>query len=194
MNRRVLVSGIALSAHLAAPPASSLCVITPDSADFIVRGRFVRCEDARFHLEASGAYGQYARDIEAALARVKPENRETLLDRLGEGPWTPEYQARVAVIAIEWLVPIVPWLRGTSEPVEFKEQPRKFHETIRYWWNGSIDACEAVVPWSYVDLWVHSECCDTPEFGAPVCIVSMNYAEPAPAEMSDVVSEILGDI
>jgi hypothetical protein len=100
----------------------------------------------------------------------------------------------VAVIATELHVPIVPWLRGISESVEFKAQPREFHETIRYWWSGSIEACEAIVPWSYVDLWVHSECCDTPEFEVPVCVVRMHYAEPAPAEMSDAVSEILGDL
>jgi hypothetical protein len=102
---------------------------------------------------------------------------------------SPDFEARVAVIAVESYVPIIPW--GTGDAVEFKDQPREFHETIRYWWSGSIEQCESITEFSSVDLWVHSECCDSPIFGAAVCIIGMNYAEPLPDGMNDAASEIL---
>lgn len=155
----------------------------------------MRCEDASFYLEAAGAYQRYERDLEAAIARVGPEDRESLLERLGvtpEFPYDATIEGRVVVVAVDWHAPIAPWIRGTSDSVEFREEPREIRETIRYWWRGPIEACEAVAELSSIDLWIYHECCDTPEFSVPVCIIGMSYAEPAVDAMRDAISRILG--
>jgi hypothetical protein len=184
---------MALIAHSVVSTGYAACAITPESFETLVRGRFVRCEDARFHLEASGAYRIHQRDLEVRLARVGPQNRETLLERIGDALLTPDFEARVIVVAVDWHVPIVPWLRGVSETVEFKDEPRELRETVRYWWSGAIEACEGIAEASSIDLWAHSECCDTYEFASPVCIVSMRYAEPAPDVIGDAFSALLGE-
>jgi hypothetical protein len=194
MKRTAVVSSATLAANLAIAPAFAACAVTPESYDTLVRGRFVRCENARFHLEASGAYRRHERDLEAALARIAPENRERFLERIGGGVLTTEYEARVAVVDVQWHVPIVPWLPGNSTTVEFKDVPRELGQTIRFWWSASIDACEDMAAWSFVDLWVHSPCCDTFEFQAPVCIVRMSFAEPVSDEMSAALSKALGNL
>ena len=195
MKSKDILSSIALTTNLFASPSFAACVYTPESSHTIVRGRFVRCENASFYLEAAGAYQRYERDLEAAVARVGSQNREAFLERLGvtpDFPYDATFEGRVAVVAVDWLASVVAWLPGTSDAVEFKEEPREVHETIRYWWKGSSEACEAIAEWSSIDLWVYQACCDTPEFGAPVCIIEMSYAEPAPDEMRDAISQLLG--
>ena len=186
---------LAMFSH--ASQTHAACALTPEASDTIVRGRFVRCENASFHLDAAGAYERYAKDLDEAIARVGPQNREALFERLGiamtsDWPYDAFVDNRVAVVAVEWHTSIVPWIPGVSEAVELKAAPREFRETVRYWWNGTTQDCEAIAEWSTVDLWVHAECCDTPSFGAPVCIIRMDYAEPAPDVMSDAISEIVG--
>ncbi len=194
MLRKVIVSSMAFAATLATSAGYASCGMTPESFETIVRGRFVRCEDARFHLQASDAYRIHERDLERAIDRVGPQNRERLLERLGDGLLTADFEARVAVVAVDWHVPIVPWLSGLSETVEFKDQPRKFHDALRYWWSGPIETCEGIVEGSPIDLRVHAPCCDTPEFAAPPCIVWMYYAEPVPDAVSRALSALLATL
>lgn len=197
MKPQTIVSSIALTAHLFVSPVYAACAYTSESSHTIVRGRFVRCEDASFYLAAAGAYRRYQRDLEAAIAPAGPENREALLERLGispEFPYDASLEGRVAVVAIDWHAPIVPWAPGTSDIVELKQEPRELNETVRYWWRGSIEACEAIAEWSPIDLWIYPECCDTPGFAAQVCIVTMSYAEPAPDAMSAAIAQILGGL
>lgn len=192
---RPSLSVLLLLSH--ASQVHAACELTPEASDTIVRGRFVRCENASFHLDAAGAYERYAKDLDDAISRVGPQNRGALFERLGipmtsDWPYDAFLDDRVAVVAVEWHTSIVPWIPGVSENVELKAEPREFRETIRYWWRGAAQACEAITEWSTVDLWVHAECCDTPSFGAPVCIVRMDYAEPAPAAMSAAIAAMLG--
>jgi hypothetical protein len=192
---KAIISSFVVTTQMFAPHAFAACALTAEASHTIVRGRFVRCEDASFYLEASGAYQRYERDFEAAVARVSPENRDTFLERLGvtaEFPYDASLDGRVVVVAADWHALIVPWAQGASEAVDFKEAPREIRETIRYWWRGPIETCEAIAEWSSIDLWVYPECCDTPEFGAPVCLINMSYAEPAPDAMSDAISQMVG--
>lgn len=195
MKSAVIISSVALTANFLASPSLAACAYTPESSHTIVRGRLLRCEDASFYLAAAGAYQRYERDLEAALARVGPENGEALLQRLEitpEFPYDSSLEGRVAVVAVDWHARIVPWLRGSSDTLEFKEEPREISEIVRYWWRGAIEACDAVAEFPSIDLWVYPECCDTPEFSAPVCIIGMNYAEPALGEMRDAITQSLG--
>jgi hypothetical protein len=189
------ISSAAAAAQLFASNALAQCEMSPAASHTIVRGRFVRCEDASFYLEAAGAYQRYERDFAAALARAGPQNRESLLERLGvtaEFPYDASLEGRVAVVAVDWHASIAPWARGTSQAVEFKEAPREIRETIRYWWRGPIETCEELAEWLSIDLWVYQECCDTFEFGAPVCQIRMSYAEPAPDAMKDALTQAVG--
>ena len=188
MKRKALISCAVLTANIVSSPGFASCALTPESADTIVRGRFVRCEDARSYLEAGGAYRTYERDLERELERRSPESAARLLELLEDSLMSPAFEARVAVIAVESYVQIVPW--GAASAVEPKDRPHELRETIRYWWTGSIEQCESIAEYSPVDLWVHSECCDVPTFSAPVCIIGMNYAEPLPDAMNDAVSEV----
>jgi len=194
MKRTAIFSSIALITNFGAVPGYAACAYTPDSAHSIVRGRFLRCEDASFYLESSGAYQRYEQDLEAAVSRVGPENRETLLERLGvtpEFPYDDKLEGRIVVVSINSHALIAPWIPGTTEAVEFKGPAREFYQIVRYWWRGSIEACEAMAELSPVDFWVYSECCDTPTFGAPVCLIGMEYAEPATNAMREGMSQAL---
>lgn len=188
MKRNAFVLSVVFIANLASTPSFASCTNTPEASETIVRGRFVRCEDAKFYLEAGGAYRSYEQDLERELARRSSASAARLLELLKDSLLAPNYEARVAVVTVEAHVSIVPWAIGES--VQFKDQPRGFHETIRYWWNGSIDQCDGLTENSSIDLWIHSDCCDTFMFGSPVCIIGMNYAEPVPDGMNDVASDL----
>ncbi len=134
-----VVSTIAVATHLFSSQVYAACALSPEASHTVVRGRLVRCEDASFYLEASGAYERYERDLEAALVGRGPEYRETLLERLGatpDFPYDETFEGRVAVVAVDWQAPIVPWLGDTSGGIEFKGAPREVRATIRYWWRG----------------------------------------------------------
>lgn len=168
------------------------CVGTSEA---VIKGRFVRCEDAKFYLEASGAYDIYERALQDIRANTDPQILETRLERLGVQPGAtsllPEdYEARVAVVMIDWRVSIAPWLAGTSDTVETMAPPQALNETVRYWWNGSIEQCEGIQAGSAIQLWVHPPCCDTIP-GSPVCLVTMLYAEETPDKLSDGLAAAL---
>ena len=175
-------------------PSFSSCAITPASYESIVRGSLVRCEDARPYLEASGAYEQHAKDLEVALARTSPENRDILLERLGDSIVNTDYEARVVVVEVEREIRIVPWLRGVSDALEVRSRPQNPPEIIHYWWSGSIEACDGAAAGSIINLWVYPPCCDVLEFAAPACIVRMSYAEPTLPEMAADISDVFSDL
>jgi hypothetical protein len=190
-RKRLALFASSIAVTMATSQANALCAQTPESTQTIVRGQFVRCENAASFLRASGANQQYERDLEAAIDRVGEENREELMRRLQEAPSSPlsaDFEARVVVIAVDWYASILPWVPGASSSVEFTEEPREFLGTMQYWWQGSVQACEQITALSPLDLWVFPECCDTFEFAAPVCIIEMDYAELAPASMSDALT------
>lgn len=189
-----IVLGTVLAAQLAASNAFAACIVTSEVA---ARGRFVRCEDAKFYLEASGAYERYERALEEILARTEPGRRDAVREQLGIDPDATSllragYEARVAVVLVEWRASIAPWRPDSSDAVELVAEPQELYETARYWWNGSIESCESIVGGAAIDLWVHPPCCDSGP-ASPICMVSMSYAEPAPDEMSRALSEVLGD-
>ena len=188
MQPNLLISSIVVTSNLVSSPTFASCAITPESSETIVRGRFVRCEDAGPYLESGGAYRAYEQDLETELARRSPESAARLLEILEDSLMSPEFEARVAVVAVESYVFIVPWVTG--DEVEFKDRPREFRDTIRYWWRGSIEQCESIPEYSSISLWIRSECCDTPTFGSPVCIIGMNYAEPPPDGMDEAAAEV----
>jgi hypothetical protein len=176
---------------IAVAQAKALCA--PESAHTLVRGHLVGCENADPFLQAVGIYELYERNLEAVIDLVGEENRAEVLRRMELyesplSPLNPDFEARVIVIAVDWRASIAPWTRGTSEVAEFKEEPRETQGTMRYWWRGSVQACEQMTPMSQLDLWVYPECCDTFEFPAPVCILEMDNAELAPTAMSDALT------
>ena len=180
-----------IAATITVAQARALCA--PESIHTLVRGHFVSCENAESFLQAGGIYERYERDLEAVIGRVGEENREEVLRRMELyesplSPLNPGFEARVIVIAVDWHASIAPWTPGTSDVVEFKEEPRETSGTMRYWWRGSVQACEQMTALSQLDLWVYPECCDTFEFAAPVCILEMDNAELAPTAMSDALS------
>lgn len=186
-----LATAVAFTASATAPPVHAACVLTTDAADSIVRGQFIRCDDAAFYLQASGAYQYYEEDLENAIERVGESNRGELMQRLLETPLLPlhpDFDARVIVIATDLRATIAPWRPGSSTTVELRGEPQEVRETSRYWWQGSIDACDNLAPSSTVVLRVYAERCDTYEFPAPVCIVQMNSAEFATPGMTAALS------
>ena len=191
-KKPILLTGSA-AALIAVAQVNALCALTPESTHDLVRGRFVGCEDAVSFLQAGGVFEEYERDLEAAVERVGKENREELMRRLrlqesASSPLSTEFEARVIIVALDWHASIAPWIPDTSDSVEFKEEPREVQGTMQYWWRGSVQACEQMTSLSPLDLWVFPECCDTVEFAAPVCIIEMDYAELAPAHMSDALT------
>lgn len=191
-RRRIVVVWVALLAHFAASNGNASCVATSELA---VRARFVRCEDAKFYLEASDAYSIYEQALEEILAHTDPQFHEVVRERLGvdrdaTSLLPPDYEARVAVVMVDWRASIAPWRPDISDTVEIITQPQEFYETVRYWWNGSNESCEDMLGGTAVDLWVHPPCCDTIP-GMPVCLVSMSYAEPAPETISEALSRAL---
>jgi hypothetical protein len=189
--KKPILLACSIAATLAGAQAMALCAA--DSAHTLVRGHFVACENAEPSLQAVGIYERYERDLEAVIDLVGEENREEVLRRMELyesplSPLNPDFEARVIVITVNWRASIAPWTRGTSDLVEFKEEPREFQGTMRYWWRGSIQVCDRMAALSQLDLWVFPECCDTFEFAAPVCILEMDNAELAPTVMSDALT------
>jgi hypothetical protein len=89
------------------------CVATSDT---LVRARFVGCEDAKFHLEASGANEIYERSLQEIFARTEPRFHEGVRERLGIEPdatsiLPADFEARVAVVTVDWRVSIAPGAR-----------------------------------------------------------------------------------
>src|SRR5690606_193005 len=139
----IVVLGTVLAAQLAASNAYAACIVTSEVA---ARGRFVRCEDAKFYLEASGAYERYERALEEILARTEPGRRDAVREQLGIDPDATSLlragvEARVAVVLVEWRASIAPWRPDSSDAVELVAEPQELYETARYWWNGSIESC-----------------------------------------------------
>lgn len=79
-RRKIVVLGTALLPHFVASNGYAACVATSEIA---VRARFVRCENASFYLEASGARGIYERPLEEILARTEPRFHEAVRERNG---------------------------------------------------------------------------------------------------------------
>jgi hypothetical protein len=180
-----------IAVTLAVAQAKALCAA--DTAHTIVRGHFVACENADAYLQAVGIYERYERDLEAVIDLVGEENREEVIRRMELyesplSPLNPDFEARVIVIEVDLQASIALWARGNSDVIEFKEDPRETQGTMRYWWRGSVQTCEQMTALSQLDLWVYPECCDTFEFAAAVCILEMDYAELAPAVMSDALT------
>jgi len=173
----------ALVAALNAVTVHAACVSTPDAFDTIVRGRLVRCENAVFHIQASGADRVYAEARERALARTDRRFHE----RIREMFEIPQSDV-VAVFEVDRFAPIVPWQRGDAESVEMKAAPRELHEIVRYWWTGSPGSCDDARAEASIFLWVRSPCCDTIPGSLP-CLVAMNYAEPAPESLRQALAE-----
>jgi hypothetical protein len=176
--RRGIATCCAL-AMLAASSADSACVAVFDTA---VRGRFVRCESASFHMQASGADRIIERELERRLAETDPRFH----DRLRESHRVPE--GLVAVILVEGQVNVTPWQPGQSTTAEQVGEPQRLAEYVRYWWSGPPEACEQREPWSMIDLWIHSPCCDTFPVADAACMVRMRYAEPAPDAVRAVLA------
>lgn len=120
---------------------------------------------------------------------------EIRLERMGLQPdatsFLPEdYQARVAVVFIDWYTSIVPWRPEDLGAVEFMADPQELNEVIRYWWSGLLEDCDAIQGGTTIDLWIRPPCCDTIP-GSPECIVSMRYADRAPDELTDSLTTAL---
>lgn len=193
-RRKIVVVCTALLAHSAASSGYAACVVTSEIA---ARARFLRCEDAKYHLEASGAYAIYERALEDILARSGSQNPRVVRERLGldrnaTSLLPADYEARVAVVIVDWRVSTAPWTPGVSETASLMGQPQELHEIVRYWWRGPSESCDNLAEGTRVDLWIHSPCCDTIP-GEPPCVASMLYAEPAPEPMSEALALVLDD-
>ena len=108
MLHKVIASSMALGATLAASTGYASCGMTPA----IVRNDCARPLRSLSRTPGSVCrlamhYRIHERDLERAIDRVVPQNRERLLERLGDARLR---EARVAVVAVDWHVPIVPWL------------------------------------------------------------------------------------
>jgi len=180
---------------LSTASAGASCSIKYETA---VRGRLVRCESSKFYWDASGADAVIQKAFELNLAQADPQSREELRRRWREqqalpGQRTPQSNF-VAVVRVEWQAFSVAPLEGddAANVVEFRDQPREFHEIVRYLWRGPAETCQDLPEWSWVDLWITRPCCDTLP-GGDGCLMRMDYAEPAPAPMRDAFTKALGD-
>jgi hypothetical protein len=175
---------LAVGATIAAGTADAGCIANYQT---VVRGRFVRCESGSLHLEASGGQRKIQQDLEERLAAAPPARHDELRERLRRPPPDP-----VAVVLIDWHVTIAPWTPGASAAVMLNDRPQEFHELVRYWWDGATGTCESMQEGASVDLWVYPPCCDAIP-GDYACLVSMNYAAPAPDALRDALSKALTD-
>lgn len=177
----VLIS-IAIPISVAATIGHATCLATSDR---IVRGQFVRCENASFHHEASGANLAVQRELDRALATTDA----ALHDRVRESYRLPP-PGLVVVVSVHWQVSIDPWNSARPGTVEFHGEPREVYENVRYLWQGPPDVCENTEAWAAVDLRVTYPCCDT-LLGDEGCRITMNHAQPAPDLLRSALTQLL---
>ena len=157
----------------------------------------VRCEDARFHWEASGADRTNAEMLERALADTAPEVRERQRERWREAGMLPGQRRPttdlVAVIYVEQqAATVAPWLPDSPETPAIEERHREFYQFVRYLWHGHAADCAGTEEWPYVDLWIQPPCCDTPGLpGDDGCLLRMYSAVPAPPPLRGALAAAL---
>ena len=189
MRKGILTMAIAASVWTANGEAA--CEVT---AETVVRGRFIRCEDARFYWDASGGDSAVLESVERELASrdaaSRDRRRARILEQLPD-PLGPPAKF-VAVVLREWQVSTTPWQPpDVATSVEHVDGPEELRETVRYLWRGPPEACDTTPQWSYVDLWITAPCCDTPILTGGACLMLMNYAEPAPAPLREALVSAL---
>jgi hypothetical protein len=167
------------------------CLVT---AETVVRGRFVRCEEAQFYWDASGGDAAVLASVERELGSddtpLRNQRRARLLEGLPD-PLGPPAKF-VVVVSREWQVSTTPWQPpAVSTTVELVGPPQELRETVRYLWRGPPEACETTPAGSYVDLWIIGPCCDTPILTGGACLMQMSYAEPAPAPLRKALASVL---
>lgn len=184
--RNGILAALAVGAAVSTPVAHASCVLEYTR---VVRARFVRCESAQFHWDASGGE-KTELEIEREIARA--QGREPRVR------WTPRSGPDtkfVAVVLVDWQVKTTPWLPPVlTGPVELMGEPQQVGEMVRYLWQGPPETCEAPplsLSGSSMDLWLTGPCCDTIPSREDGCVLAMSYVEPAPAPLRDVLEKAL---
>jgi len=179
----LILASLVAGATVSTPVARASCVLEYTR---VVRARFVRCESAQFHWDASGG-DQAQFELERELIGREP--RSERIPRPG-----PETKF-VAVVLVDWQVKTTPWLPPVlTGPVELMGEPQQVGELIRYLWHGPPETCEAPplsLSGSSMDLWLTGPCCDTIPQTEEGCVIAMSYVEPAPAPLREALEKAL---